>query len=78
MSFEQTSVLSFQRAHADGLISKRHMQVIEYLWDHRRNQEGISQGDVGRYFDDASSSFQPRFRELTSVLEQYTSKFNLK
>src|SRR5688572_6052615 len=39
------------------------MQVLEFIRQHE-GADGVSQGDAARHFDDASSSFQPRFREL--------------
>jgi len=57
---ERTSIESYRAAHESGLIGKRQMQVLEFVIAN----EPCSQGDVGRHFADASSSFQPRFREL--------------
>jgi hypothetical protein len=57
---EPTSIDSYREAHASGLIGKRQMEVLGFVIAN----EPCSQGDVSRHFADASSSFQPRFREL--------------
>src|SRR5947208_11108308 len=48
------------------------MEVLEFVIAN----EPCSQGDVSRHFADASSSFQPRFRELedTGLIEQRGTK----
>jgi len=63
MSIEQTSIESYHQALSDGLISQRHYEVIAFIAAHDAH-DGVSQGDVARHFNDASSSYQPRFREL--------------
>jgi hypothetical protein len=69
---EPTSIDAYREGHASGLIGKRQMQVLEFVMAN----EPCSQGDVGRYFADASSSFQPRFRELedAGLIEQLGTK----
>jgi hypothetical protein len=57
---ERTSIESYREAHASGLIGKRQMEVLGFVIAH----QPCSQGDVSRHFADASSSYQPRFREL--------------
>src|SRR4051794_27905089 len=69
---ERTSIESYRAAHESGLIGKRQLQVLEFVIAN----EPCSQGDVGRHFADASSSFQPRFRELqdAGLIEQRGTK----
>ena len=71
---ERTSIDSYREAHASGLIGKRQMQVLDFII---ANQP-CSQGDVSRHFADASSSFQPRFRELedAGLIEQRGMKID--
>lgn len=65
-----TSIEAYRAAQASGLIGRRQMQVVEYMV--AKHPVVTSQGEVGRHFNDASSSFQPRFRELehAGVIEQ--------
>jgi hypothetical protein len=69
---EQTSVESYRAANSSGLIGKRQMEVLAFVIAN----EPCSQGDVSRHFADASSSYQPRFRELedAGVIEQRGTK----
>jgi hypothetical protein len=69
---EPTSIASYRDAQRSGLIGQRQMQVLEFVVAN----EPCSQGDVGRHFADASSSFQPRFRELedAGLIEQRGTK----
>jgi hypothetical protein len=69
---ERTSIESYRAAHASGLIGTRQMQVLEFVIAN----EPCSQGDVSRHFADASSSYQPRFRELqdAGLIEQSGTK----
>ena len=60
---EPTAVESYRAGQRTGLITQRKSQVLQFIREHD-SDEGVSQGDVARHFDDASSSFQPRFREL--------------
>ena len=60
---EPTSLESHRKAQRSGLIGQRQMQVLEFVMANGP----CSQGDVGRHFADASSSFQPRFRELENA-----------
>ena len=63
MSSESTSTDSYRQALVDGLISQRHYEVLAFVAAHD-SPHGVSQGEVSRHFNDASSSYQPRFREL--------------
>src|SRR3954468_1503491 len=69
---ERTSIDSYRAAQASGLIGKRQLEVLAFVMAN----EPCSQGDVGRHFADASSSFQPRFRELqdAGLIEQRGTK----
>src|SRR5581483_5834008 len=69
---ERTSIESYREAQRSGLISQRQLQVLEFVIAN----EPCSQGDVSRHFADASSSFQPRFRELedAGLIEQRGTK----
>jgi hypothetical protein len=55
-----------------GLIGQRQMVVLAFVIAN----EPCSQGDVSRHFANASSSYQPRFRELkdAGVIEQRRTK----
>jgi hypothetical protein len=69
---EPTSIESYRAAHASGLIGTRQMEVLGFVIAN----EPCSQGDVSRHFADASSSYQPRFRELedSGLIEQRGTK----
>jgi len=69
---ERTSIESYREAHASGLIGKRQLEVLGFVIAN----EPCSQGDVSRHFADASSSYQPRFRELedAGLIEQRGTK----
>src|SRR6185295_11109948 len=69
---EPTFLESYRDAQRSGLIGQRQLQVLEFVLAHAP----CSQGDVGRHFADASSSFQPRFRELedSGLIEQRGTK----
>lgn len=69
---EPTSIESYREAHKSGLIGTRQLQVLDFVIAN----EPCSQGDVSRHFADASSSFQPRFRELedAGLIEQRGTK----
>jgi hypothetical protein len=60
---ECTSIESYRAAHKSGLIGQRQLEVLEFVMAN----EPCSQGDVSRHFADASSSYQPRFRELADA-----------
>jgi hypothetical protein len=60
---EETSIASYEQCHADGLICQHQLEVVRFI-ALNESGDGVSQGDVSRYFQDASSSYQPRFREL--------------
>ena len=59
---QDTSIEAFKAAQADGLISKRQMQIVEYMLAHG----ATTQREVQVQFNDLRSSFHPRFRELES------------
>ena len=65
---EPTSIDSYRQAHESGLIGQRQLEVLAFVIAN----EPCSQGDVSRHFADASSSYQPRFRELedSGLIEQ--------
>lgn len=63
---ETTSIESYEQALSEGLIGQRQFDVLRFIAEHDC-EPGVSQGDVGRHFRDASSSYQPRFRELNSL-----------
>src|SRR5437868_8808120 len=69
---EPTSIDSYRQAHESGLIGQRQMEVLAFVIAN----EPCSQGDVSRHFADASSSYQPRFRELedSGLIEQRGTK----
>ena len=60
---ERTSIASYRAAHESGLIGQRQLDVLAFVMAN----EPCSQGDVSRHFADASSSYQPRFRELADA-----------
>jgi hypothetical protein len=61
MSVQQTSIDSYREAKDNGLITRRGLQIVEYM--HAANRP-VSQRDIQRAFNDTSSSFHPRFCEL--------------
>jgi hypothetical protein len=71
---EPTSIESYQAAHSSGLIGQRQLEVLEFVIANAL----CSQGDVSRHFADASSSYQPRFRELedSGLIEQRGTKID--
>lgn len=62
---ELTSIVSYRQCQDEGLFGQRQMEIVEFMVAHQHEyREGISQGDVGRHYNDASSGYQPRFKEL--------------
>ncbi len=69
---ETTSIESYEQALCEGLIGQRQFGVLQFIAEHDC-EPGVSQGDVSRRFNDASSSYQPRFRELEDCGAIYQS-----
>ena len=66
---QTTSIESYHAARDSGLIGRRQWQVLRYILMEEGNmQDGVSQGDCGRAYQDASSSFQPRFQLIPAAI----------
>jgi len=73
----ETSIESYRQCKANGLISARQLEVIEFATEALvTHPGGFSRGDVGRHFNDTNTGHQRRVQELelAGVLTQRGTK----
>jgi len=74
-----TSTESYEKCKADGLISERQLRVLGFILNFQSDYpEGISRGDVARYFTDTRTGYSRRVQELevAGILECIGTKID--
>ena len=60
-----TSTVSYEKCKDEGLISERQLQVMRFILSAQEAYpDGISRGDVARYFNDTQTGYARRVQEL--------------